>query len=227
MDVNASSDNIVRTLGWKYPFGLLNNNVNLTNITQMFAETEIEVGVQIDTNMFEKCTKLNNISGLWKNVKFHNERDLKTALGSVDGNNATLDRTGRYPFVNKAGTTGVDIPFISCCKYLENISDLFGVSSASNIEGYGLQYFAIGTSDILWFSKQTINNVAISYPAISNISEMFANNTILKSITSPFTSIDVSQIISSSDYFTNNIFKTVVTNEADVKAPLRPTSWDN
>lgn len=227
MDVNVSSDNIVRTLGWKYPFGLLDNNVNLTNITQMFAETEIEVGVQIDTNMFEKCTKLNNISGLWKNVKFHNERDLKTALGSVDGNNATLDRTGRYPFVNKAGTTGVDIPFISCCKYLENISDLFGVSSASNIEGYGLQYFAIGTSDILWFSKQTINNVAISYPAISNISEMFANNTILKSITSPFTSIDVSQIISSSNYFTNNISKTVVTNEADVKAPLRPTSWDN
>jgi len=33
MDVNASGDNIVRTLGWKYPFGLLDNNVNLTNIT--------------------------------------------------------------------------------------------------------------------------------------------------------------------------------------------------
>lgn len=212
MDVNSGTT-IQYVLGWKYPFGMLDNNVNLTDITEMFANTEIEVGVQIDTNLFEKCTKLQVISGLWKNCKFHNE---------LDETNFLTERTEHFPFANK--NNGTDIPFTACAPYLRDISQLFYVDSLSNTYGYGLVYFNNVEG---WFSQHTIDTTTINYPALQNISGMFYNNTLIKSITAPIVSITNTQITQYSNYLPTNIAKANVTNASSIETALQPASWQN
>ena len=225
MDVNATESGLSYVLGWKYPFGLFDKNINLTSISGIFKGTEIEIGVQIDTNLFEKCTKLTDISEVWSNVRFHNEKDLITPIGTTSSGGTVLDRTGMYPFVNRLGTSGVDIPFTACASYLQTISNLFAIDNMTNPEQLGLWYFV--NTGLLWFNNYTHNNVAINYSAISNISGVFRNNNKIISMTSPYTTINTTQITQYNNYLPSAINKSQVTNANSIAIELQPASWNN
>jgi hypothetical protein len=45
-----------------YPIDLFKNNVELINISDMFSDTNIPIGVDINSDLFINNTKLRNIS---------------------------------------------------------------------------------------------------------------------------------------------------------------------
>ena len=58
------------TRGLMYPPDLFKRNIELLNITNMFANTTIPVGVDINSDLFMSNLKLRNVSGTWANCIF-------------------------------------------------------------------------------------------------------------------------------------------------------------
>jgi hypothetical protein len=56
----TSTNSLIR--GLMYPVDLFKNNVELTNISDMFSDTNIPIGVDINSDLFINNTKLRNIS---------------------------------------------------------------------------------------------------------------------------------------------------------------------
>ena len=61
-----------RTRGIKYPPDLFKYNKALEDISQMFSETIIEVGVDINSDLFKNNANLKLVSELWSNCTFDN-----------------------------------------------------------------------------------------------------------------------------------------------------------
>ncbi len=64
----TSTNSLIR--GLMYPIDLFKNNIELTNISDMFADTNIPIGVDINSDLFINNTKLRNISRVWSNCSF-------------------------------------------------------------------------------------------------------------------------------------------------------------
>jgi len=56
----TSTNSLIR--GLMYPIDLFKNNIELVNISDMFADTNIPIGVDINSDLFINNTKLRNIS---------------------------------------------------------------------------------------------------------------------------------------------------------------------
>lgn len=60
----------VRERGIAYPIDLLKYNSNCLSVKNLFSNTEISVGVDINSDLFENLLLLKNISGLWSDCSF-------------------------------------------------------------------------------------------------------------------------------------------------------------
>jgi hypothetical protein len=56
----TNTNNLIR--GLMYPVDLFKNNTELINISDMFSDTTIPIGVDINSDLFINNTKLRNIS---------------------------------------------------------------------------------------------------------------------------------------------------------------------
>lgn len=134
--VNLQGDTFTR--GIKYPPDLFKYNTALEDITGMFALTEIEVGVDVNSNLFEHNPNLKIISEVWMNCRFD-----KRAY-NADG---TSEIYSQFDFANmfKNNTR------------ITNASNLFAVTGLTNeTKPYGL---LIITSDLLK-TCYNINNIS-------------------------------------------------------------------
>lgn len=134
--VNLQGDTFTR--GIKYPPDLFKYNTALEDITGMFALTEIEVGVDVNSNLFEHNPNLKIISEVWMNCRFD-----KRAY-NADGTSETYSQ---FDFANmfKNNTR------------ITNASNLFAVTGLTNeTKPYGL---LIITSDLLK-TCYNINNIS-------------------------------------------------------------------
>lgn len=134
--VNLQGDTFTR--GIKYPPDLFKYNTALEDITGMFALTEIEVGVDVNSNLFEHNPNLKTISEVWMNCRFD-----KRAY-NADGTSETYSQ---FDFDNifKNNTR------------ITNASNLFAVTGLTNeTKPYGL---LIITSDLLK-TCYNINNIS-------------------------------------------------------------------
>lgn len=134
--VNLQGDTFTR--GIKYPPDLFKYNTALEDITGMFALTEIEVGVDVNSNLFEHNPNLKIISEVWMNCRFD-----KRAY-NADGTSETYSQ---FDFDNifKNNTR------------ITNASNLFAVTGLTNeTKPYGL---LIITSDLLK-TCYNINNIS-------------------------------------------------------------------
>lgn len=61
--VNINVSTVER--GLAYPFDLFKYNTKLTSLTSMFAGTIVEVGVDINSNLFETNGGLTDVSSMW------------------------------------------------------------------------------------------------------------------------------------------------------------------
>lgn len=64
----TNANNLTR--GIAYPPDLLQNNVELTDIPNLFSNTVIPIGVDINSDLFKNNIKLKNISSVWSNCIF-------------------------------------------------------------------------------------------------------------------------------------------------------------
>lgn len=134
--VNLQGDTFTR--GIKYPPDLFKYNTALEDITGMFALTEIEVGVDVNSNLFEHNPNLKIISEVWMNCRFD-----KRAY-NADGTSETYSQ---FDFANM---------FKNNTK-ITNASNLFAVTGLTNeTKPYGL---LIITSDLLK-TCYNINNIS-------------------------------------------------------------------
>lgn len=134
--VNLQGDTFTR--GIKYPPDLFKYNTALEDITGMFALTEIEVGVDVNSNLFEHNPNLKIISEVWMNCRFD-----KRAY-NADGTSETYSQ---FDFANM---------FKNNTK-ITNASNLFVVTGLTNeTKPYGL---LIITSDLLK-TCYNINNIS-------------------------------------------------------------------
>ena len=134
--VNLQGDTFTR--GIKYPPDLFKYNTALEDITGMFALTEIEVGVDVNSNLFEHNPNLKIISEVWMNCRF--DKRAYNAGG-------TSETYSQFDFVNifKNNTK------------ITNASNLFAVTGLTNeTKPYGL---LIITSDLLK-TCYNINNIS-------------------------------------------------------------------
>lgn len=134
--VNLQGDTFTR--GIKYPPDLFKYNTALEDITGMFALTEIEVGVDVNSNLFEHNPNLKIISEVWMDCRFD-----KRAY-NADGTSETYSQ---FDFANM---------FKNNTK-ITNASNLFAVTGLTNeTKPYGL---LIITSDLLK-TCYNINNIS-------------------------------------------------------------------
>ena len=142
--VNLQGDTFTR--GIKYPPDLFKYNTSLEDITNMFSNTIIEVGVDINSNLFANNPNLKIISGVW--------------------NNCIFDKRG----YNADGTQEIypQIDFINIFKNntkISNASSLFGVSMINSGVNYGLLLI---TGDLLK-TCYNINNISSMFYYCTNL----------------------------------------------------------
>lgn len=65
----TNTNNLIR--GLMYPPDLLKYNVELTSVLNLFENTNIPVGVDINSDLFKRNLKLRNISGCWADCTFN------------------------------------------------------------------------------------------------------------------------------------------------------------
>lgn len=125
------------TRGIKYPPDLFKYNKSLEEITDMFAQTIIEVGVDVNSNLFTNNTNLKIISGCWSDCEF-DKRAYK-----ADGTSETYPQ---FDFENlfKNNTR------------ITNASNLFAVSNITDTRVKGLLLI---TEDLLK-TCYNINNIS-------------------------------------------------------------------
>ena len=127
------------TRGIKYPPDLFKYNTKLEDISNIFAQTSIEVGVDINSDLFANNANLKSISGVWSNCLF-DKRAYKAE--------GTQEIYSQIDFANifKNNTK------------ITNASNLFAVtvSGASKEKPYGLLLI---TEDLLK-TCYNINNIS-------------------------------------------------------------------
>ncbi len=133
--VNLQGETFTR--GIKYPPDLFKYNTSLEDISNMFADTIIEVGVDINSDLFSNNPNLKNITGCWMDCKF-DKRAYK-----ADGTSETYPQ---FDFVNifKNNTR------------ITNASNLFAVTNSLDSEERGLLLI---TADLLK-TCYNINNIS-------------------------------------------------------------------
>jgi len=135
--VGTSANNLVR--GLMYPPGLFEKNIELLSIPNVFANTIIPVGIDINSDLFVNNKKLKNISGLWSDCYFDNR--------SYNYESAP-ENAVYYSQINFAEIFKANIK-------ITNASNLFAVTNLTNLNR-GLRLI---TSDLLRNALQ-INNIS-------------------------------------------------------------------
>lgn len=116
--VNLQGDTFTR--GIKYPPDLFKYNKMLEDVTSMFAQTYVEVGVDVNSDLFANNPNLRIVSNLWSNCKFD-----KRAYNA----NGTSETNPQFDFANL---------FKNNTK-ITNASGLFSVTlSTEDNQTYGL-----------------------------------------------------------------------------------------
>lgn len=116
--VNLQGDTFTR--GIKYPPDLFKYNKMLEDVTSMFAQTYVEVGVDVNSDLFANNSNLRIVSDLWSNCKFD-----KRAYNA----NGTSETNPQFDFANL---------FKNNTK-ITNASGLFSVTlSTEDNQTYGL-----------------------------------------------------------------------------------------
>ena len=133
--VNLQGETFTR--GIKYPPDLFKYNTSLEDVSNMFSGTSIEVGVDVNSDLFSNNPNLKIISGCWSDCKFD-----KRAY-NADG---TSEIYSQFDFTNifKNNTK------------ITNASNLFAVSNMNSEEVLGL---LIITTDLLR-TCYNINNIS-------------------------------------------------------------------
>jgi hypothetical protein len=136
--------------GIKFPPDLFKHNINLTSIVGLFTGINIEVGVDINSDLLVNNTALINISRLFSDVTF-NSQDYLDA------------QSGTNPQIN--------FSIFSTCTELQDVSRLFEVSDLRNVTK-GLRIIQSNLFDPI--GSDVPNN-----PRITNVSGMFHNNALM------------------------------------------------
>ena len=136
--------------GIKFPPDLFKHNINLTSIVGLFTGINIEVGVDINSDLLVNNTALTNISRLFSDVTF-NSQDYLDA------------QSGTNPQIN--------FSIFSTCTELQDVSRLFEVSDLRNVTK-GLRIIQSNLFDPI--GSDVPNN-----PRITNVSGMFHNNALM------------------------------------------------
>ena len=77
--------------GLMYPPTLFKNNIELTSVSSMFANTKIPVGVDINEDLFINNSKLRNISSCWSNCIFDSRNYNSDVLGENQNENPQIN----------------------------------------------------------------------------------------------------------------------------------------
>lgn len=195
--INLSVPSVTNiTRGFKYPKDLFRYNALLEEIPNMFEFTYFECGTDINTDMFDYCPNLKNISYLFYNCIFNNKL-----------------------YNNYTGTTGniySNLGFESSTKQL--FSNNKYILNASNLFTFNLQ----NTFGGLLIIKDSFLSIATN---ISNISSMFDGNTLLIGSVPLFNMATYPSSRNSCADYLRNVSEENITNASSVDETLRPTTW--
>ena len=138
--VNLQDNNGTFTRGIKYPPDLFKYNVNLQSISNIFTNTVIEVGVDINTDIFANNAYLTNVSGVWQDCLF-DQRQYKSDGASTSysqfnfiklfkNNTKIINASGlfavsNYTLADKRGLLLIESTLFSNSFKMQNISNMF------------------------------------------------------------------------------------------------------
>lgn len=136
--VNLQGDTFTR--GIKYPPDLFKYNTKLEDISGMFSATIIEVGVDINSDLFSNNPNLKNISEVWSNCMFdkreYNADGTKETYPQMDfvnifkNNTKITNASGLFSVSyfdqnNKYGLLLISKELLQNCYNINNISNMF------------------------------------------------------------------------------------------------------
>lgn len=132
--------------GIKYPYDLFKYNAELQSVERMFYGSDIEVGVNINTDLFINNPKLYDITGLWEMTTFDARTDIRDGAPQTEqqipieyfsGETLLNIRKAGNLFAGNQDTTGkiygprlMSSTFLQRCILLEDISGMFSFNLA-------------------------------------------------------------------------------------------------
>lgn len=174
--VNINVSTVER--GLAYPFDLFKYNTKLTSLTSMFAGTIVEVGVDINSNLFETNSGLTDVSSMWQNCQFDNRKygidGAEATYPQIDFSNIFKDNTriqnasGLFSVTNLQGEKQLGLRLIErtlleTCYNITNISNMFYYNTAMvgevpTFKSATYQYLTTVSGYLTGVSKSNIAN---------------------------------------------------------------------
>lgn len=134
--------------GIKYPNDLFKYNSKLEDVTGIFSDTEIEVGVDVNSNLFSSNPNLKTIAEVWSNCRFDSR--AYNAEGTV--------------------TTYPQFDYVNLFKSNTRITNASGLFSVSSITSDSNKMGLLLISDDLLRTCYNINNIGNMFYYCTNLS---------------------------------------------------------
>ena len=153
-----------------YPPDLFKFNIELTDISNMFYNTAIPVGVDVNPDLFSKLSNLRNVSSVWSNCIFDSRRyNAESVISDQPQFNFNQILAYNLKITNASGLFGVFIIDDKPRGLRLISSDL--LQSSTNLNNI---------SNMFYYCKYMVGNVplfnSLAYPVLNSVTGYFTKD---------------------------------------------------